>query len=354
MGGSVETVRCLLELGASVNSATWGGDTPLHWAASDGALQIAKLLLDKEADPNIRTTFGRRTPLWGAAARGHPTLMVLLLERGGDPTLPDKDGVDPQGAASLAGHPACAELLARRALLADPERVDRVLAVYPLGAGAEAARSALDAYATARQALLARASQLEEDAAATARAEAERATAEAARREAETTVRRKVASVEARVAEARAGRKWAEAKRLSAELEGLHAQHAAAWGAGGGDGGGGGAAVPPSGLEAAIIAKLEGAARAPEAITAARTALVADIAALRKATRAMLYAEAPDDPITLLEAGAAYTAHAALAGEAGDYDVAIVCDEAAAEIAPLLERLSTIWEGDRELDAAVG
>jgi ankyrin repeat protein len=50
----VEAVRILLEHGANVNAReTESGDTPLYMAAAMGRDQVAALLLEKGADPNL-------------------------------------------------------------------------------------------------------------------------------------------------------------------------------------------------------------------------------------------------------------------------------------------------------------
>jgi len=62
-GGSVETVRFLLEHGSSVNETDSEGDTPLHLAVNEyywkpAPADVARLLLEKGADPDIRNRSG--------------------------------------------------------------------------------------------------------------------------------------------------------------------------------------------------------------------------------------------------------------------------------------------------------
>lgn len=83
-------VAALLEEGTDPNER-WRfmhGSTPLHAAAEGGALESAKLLIERGADVNIRGTWGgeeKNTPLHYAACTGHVSMVRLLLEKGADP-----------------------------------------------------------------------------------------------------------------------------------------------------------------------------------------------------------------------------------------------------------------------------
>jgi ankyrin repeat protein len=56
--GKPDALRVLLETGAKVNVAeTWGGTTPLMWAAAEHHAAAVKVLLDAGADVNARTKF---------------------------------------------------------------------------------------------------------------------------------------------------------------------------------------------------------------------------------------------------------------------------------------------------------
>ena len=56
--GHLEVVRYLLEQGANRDKADITGWTSLHWAAHQGHLEIAKLLMVYGADLNARTNYG--------------------------------------------------------------------------------------------------------------------------------------------------------------------------------------------------------------------------------------------------------------------------------------------------------
>ena len=58
--------------------------------------------MKKGADPNIKDEAGR-TPLYWAASEGHVDVVKLLLVYGADPTVEDKDGKTPLDLARAEG-----------------------------------------------------------------------------------------------------------------------------------------------------------------------------------------------------------------------------------------------------------
>lgn len=78
-----ETIRLLIERGASVNSQTRLGFTPLHWAASKDALQSISVLLAAGADMQAKAR-NDITPLHWAAARDAAGAVQMLLDAGAD------------------------------------------------------------------------------------------------------------------------------------------------------------------------------------------------------------------------------------------------------------------------------
>lgn len=66
---------------SEVDIANHHGETALHIACTHGQLEIAKILLANQADPDARTHTGA-TPLLRAVSRGHVELVILLIEKG--------------------------------------------------------------------------------------------------------------------------------------------------------------------------------------------------------------------------------------------------------------------------------
>ena len=96
-GGQEKAVRLLLEHGADPNALSTNEEVrvpPLGTAAFVRSLPLARLLLDSGADVNGRGE-GGFTALHSAAQNGDEELARLLLERGADPSLTTDDGKRP-------------------------------------------------------------------------------------------------------------------------------------------------------------------------------------------------------------------------------------------------------------------
>ena len=83
--GTLETVKLLLQKGAEVNVVDSGGFTPLNAAANVDNTAIAKLLIEKGANLEAKTSIGQvGTALMGAAHNGNLELIRLLLAHHAD------------------------------------------------------------------------------------------------------------------------------------------------------------------------------------------------------------------------------------------------------------------------------
>jgi len=123
--GDEEQVRVLLAAGDVVNAPLHSsieelrdgnritllgaGSTPLHAAAQDGNLALAKLLLDHGASLSIRDAYGH-SPFHLAVVAGCQDLVALFLEEGVDPdqrvVLPEDSTIDASLKRYLPGQAA--------------------------------------------------------------------------------------------------------------------------------------------------------------------------------------------------------------------------------------------------------
>jgi ankyrin repeat protein len=105
--GSIEAINILLDAGADVNLPGATGDdwdaTPLQHAILQRQPAAARLLLDRDADPNRGAGPGSLTPLLLAAGDPDPAILKLLLAHGADPTVEDENGATPLSRAVSAG-----------------------------------------------------------------------------------------------------------------------------------------------------------------------------------------------------------------------------------------------------------
>jgi len=109
--GQLDIARQLIDKDADVNKPGWA---PLHYAVSSSqgdALAVAKLLLDNSAYVDAASPNGT-TPLMMAAMYGSPEAVKLLLEESADPTLKNQLGLTAIDFARRANRNDVAELIA--------------------------------------------------------------------------------------------------------------------------------------------------------------------------------------------------------------------------------------------------
>jgi|GEM_PF-129457 len=80
--GDIAAVNRELDAGVDVNAATAYQLTALSYASDHGHLEVARLLLARGANPNVKDSFYQKTPLMGAQSGKHYELITLLLENG--------------------------------------------------------------------------------------------------------------------------------------------------------------------------------------------------------------------------------------------------------------------------------
>lgn len=106
--GDLDLVRKLIDRGADVNKPGW---TPLHYAATNGHLEIMQLLLDENAYIDAESPNGT-TPLMMAAHYGSSAAVKLLVEAGADPNIRNQLGLTAIDFAYRASRTESAEMIA--------------------------------------------------------------------------------------------------------------------------------------------------------------------------------------------------------------------------------------------------
>jgi ankyrin repeat protein len=110
-GGNLKAVQQAVEKDPNLVKATeWENATLLHDAVIQNHIDIAKYLLEKEADVNAVKTDGV-TALHMAARNGNIEMMMLLLQWGATINAVDAKGWTPLDRAQKWGHQDAAEFL---------------------------------------------------------------------------------------------------------------------------------------------------------------------------------------------------------------------------------------------------
>ncbi len=107
LNGYLDIARRLIALDADVNKPGW---TALHYAATNGHLQIMDLLLEHHAFIDAQAPNGN-TPLMMAAYFGTPEAVKLLIQAGADLNLRNQNGMTALDLAQRANHTNSAELI---------------------------------------------------------------------------------------------------------------------------------------------------------------------------------------------------------------------------------------------------
>ncbi|WP_337098575.1 M48 family metallopeptidase [Paenibacillus sp. YIM B09110] len=108
---NLEMAKALLDSGASIDLIEEEYEnTALTVAITGGYVEMAKLLLDHQADPNLQDSYGW-TPLMTAASHGDESAVMLLLEYGADPSTIDDSGWAASDYALESGYEELAEKL---------------------------------------------------------------------------------------------------------------------------------------------------------------------------------------------------------------------------------------------------
>jgi uncharacterized protein len=104
-------VTVLLKKHASPNAASGDETTPLHWAAYNDDLPLAKLLLASGAVPDPHTRLRALTPLLMSAESGDAALIETLLKAGAAVDATNDSGTTPLMIAAASGSTAAVNTL---------------------------------------------------------------------------------------------------------------------------------------------------------------------------------------------------------------------------------------------------
>lgn len=115
--GHLEIARKLIERDADVNKTGW---TPLHYASTHGHVEIMRLLLDNHAYIDADSP-NKTTPLMMAASYGTPAAVKLLLDAGADPSLRNMQGLSAIDFAQRTGRTDVVEMIAAAVRAAQPK-----------------------------------------------------------------------------------------------------------------------------------------------------------------------------------------------------------------------------------------
>jgi ankyrin repeat protein len=110
--GQYEIARYLVLKGADVNLPSNNGFSvyPLHSAAAGNYTQIARMLIENDAQVNVKQQAGA-TALHSAAQNGNIDLLIMLLEHGADVNIRMEGGKLPSDLAREKGFEEIAEAL---------------------------------------------------------------------------------------------------------------------------------------------------------------------------------------------------------------------------------------------------
>ena len=110
--GHSEIIKILFEKGVPINQQDNDGRTALMYASTGPYTATVKFLLDNKAEINIADKVEHFTALMFAASEGQLEIVKILMANGADATLKDIDGDTAEAFALQNKHPEVAQYLA--------------------------------------------------------------------------------------------------------------------------------------------------------------------------------------------------------------------------------------------------
>ena len=102
--GNERGVELLLSWNTDVEHRTKDGCTALMFASLAGHVEVARMLLDHNAEINVESDSNKDSPLTFACWKGHQEVVELLLDRKANIEHRTKEGFTPLMFAALGGH----------------------------------------------------------------------------------------------------------------------------------------------------------------------------------------------------------------------------------------------------------
>lgn len=136
-GADQDTLELVLNKGNfDLHSIDIFGNTPLHYAARSGNIEIIKYFLSNGGAKDINLSNHKGcTPLYYAVFHGDKEILELLLENGAIINAPDNEGITPLAGAVLTGNLEAAKFLLEKGAIFSPELItDENLTILHLAA----------------------------------------------------------------------------------------------------------------------------------------------------------------------------------------------------------------------------
>ncbi|XP_044739630.1 serine/threonine-protein phosphatase 6 regulatory ankyrin repeat subunit C-like [Chrysoperla carnea] len=122
--------KLLLNHGANVDAETRGGWTALHFAVYNGYSQVVEVLLEYNANVNVREKKNLETPLHMSARRKNVEICEMLLNKGDDVDAGERNGLTALHIATLEGSNEIVKLLLERGAEVDSKTKYNITPLY--------------------------------------------------------------------------------------------------------------------------------------------------------------------------------------------------------------------------------